>query len=1022
MSSEQLADGVNPLDAELAATWDVLKGYSGRDTDLGIARRFGGAAAAYSLRNIGSDGLPVVNVRRDLAGEEADAEEKFSAHQVSSGALEDWVNGKLERTLPADVATAAAAYSLRKVKDSYGIPTTVVNGTDGFPTTLTTSNQTITGTSFTVKKFTNNSPDSSDATAVNGVYRVSATKTSSDSFASSIRIQGLEDGKQYTVKGEFRMVEDTTAGGDSLVKCDISDNTAGTDEDKVTTTSTTFVPFFIDAGYNSGGADNFIDFTVATVGAETGTITAEFRNVQIIENNNSAVRIRRSSDNEEVVVGFDSDDKVSASSPVTATDSDSTTGGTTATTLNGFLNESVSGFTSVPYSGINASYKNFTSDPTISDTAFSGTNGGTQSRLIYLNTTDALVTASDFDVCKVKVTGTVNTLSGGNITVKPATTSTGGGTWTPSESDKVLSTTGAFEYIFTGDGTNGFRSVVFLIDASTTVNVSNLTFEYIEHGATVHTWYDQAGINNAVQETDANQPQIAANGALLADGLLFDDSNDFLQSSSQVLTGTTNNSIYCVVKTLSDNGYIAGSAGTGVGMSIYAGTTKFILTNNNTAGTSTQDTIPMVNNQTVLVSANFDDGTTDSLHFNSNTDGYANGSSAYSITAGTKFTIGARDGSTAEAVMYKGSIQEIIAYDSFQGDNRFKIESNINNYYGLYNDANETSATAFSFSGERSGGTTSSDGLNGFTLDVQTASAFAGFQLSQKVANTDKIYVSFNAVLTGGSGGASSPQLKLRTTSISGSTASNTADVVSGFNSFELTSNNDNAEYLAFSEGDDDRIFTISEFKVSRIIRDGFVETWYDQSGNGNNATQIASGNQPNIVKNGGLIPGGMDFDGTDDFFQTNNAVTITSSSDLSFFTVYKPDVTNSTLTVLSQEDGTGDGRGWLSLRSNADISSFIGGSEKILFSGGSTTNETLTSIIFDDSASTLDGFKNSASGTQATSVNMEAANGAINIGENKSSGERFNGTMKEIIIYLLDKTSDRSDIEDDINNHYNIY
>jgi hypothetical protein len=35
MSSEQLADGVNPLDAELAATWDVLKGYSGRDTDLG---------------------------------------------------------------------------------------------------------------------------------------------------------------------------------------------------------------------------------------------------------------------------------------------------------------------------------------------------------------------------------------------------------------------------------------------------------------------------------------------------------------------------------------------------------------------------------------------------------------------------------------------------------------------------------------------------------------------------------------------------------------------------------------------------------------------------------------------------------------------------------------------------------------------------------------------------------------------------------------------------------------------------
>ena len=87
MSSEQLADGVNPLDAELAATWDILKGYSGRDTDLGIARRFGGASAAYSLRNIGSDGLPVVRVRRS----NDNAEDNFSAHQVTSGALEAFV-------------------------------------------------------------------------------------------------------------------------------------------------------------------------------------------------------------------------------------------------------------------------------------------------------------------------------------------------------------------------------------------------------------------------------------------------------------------------------------------------------------------------------------------------------------------------------------------------------------------------------------------------------------------------------------------------------------------------------------------------------------------------------------------------------------------------------------------------------------------------------------------------------------------------------------------------------------------
>ena len=87
MSSEQLADGVNPLDAELAATWDVLKGYSGRDTDLGIARRFGGATAAYSLRDIGAINGRVVRVRRDSD----DTEEDFSANQIASGALETFV-------------------------------------------------------------------------------------------------------------------------------------------------------------------------------------------------------------------------------------------------------------------------------------------------------------------------------------------------------------------------------------------------------------------------------------------------------------------------------------------------------------------------------------------------------------------------------------------------------------------------------------------------------------------------------------------------------------------------------------------------------------------------------------------------------------------------------------------------------------------------------------------------------------------------------------------------------------------
>ena len=166
----------------------------------------------------------------------------------------------------------------------------------------------------------------------------------------------------------------------------------------------------------------------------------------------------------------------------------------------------------------------------------------------------------------------------------------------------------------------------------------------------------------------------------------------------------------------------------------------------------------------------------------------------------------------------------------------------------------ETNATAFSFSGERSGGTTLSNGIDGFTLDVETASAFAGYQLSSTVSSGTTVYVSFNASLSEGSG-AASPQVKLRSSSISGVGASNTYDVIEGFNSFELTSNDNAAEYFSFSEGDDNKIFTISDVKVSLTSRNGFVVTWYDQSGNGNDATtNWIDTNEPLIVINGSLI------------------------------------------------------------------------------------------------------------------------------------------------------------------------
>jgi hypothetical protein len=191
----------------------------------------------------------VVRVRREPEDttDGIDDEEKFSANQVQSGALEDWVNGKLESTLPADVATAAAAYSLRKVKASYGAPTTKLDGSDGFPSNLNDlplGNYTnaISGSTFTVGHFSTNfsAADSVSLSLGNNSFTLRADKaTSGASYGHVIRVKGLSVGKRYTVTGEFRVIKGNGSGTVRMA-VDISDSTSGTDEKGIATTNTTF--------------------------------------------------------------------------------------------------------------------------------------------------------------------------------------------------------------------------------------------------------------------------------------------------------------------------------------------------------------------------------------------------------------------------------------------------------------------------------------------------------------------------------------------------------------------------------------------------------------------------------------------------------------------------------------------------------------------------------------------------------------------------------------------------------------
>jgi DNA-directed RNA polymerase subunit H (RpoH/RPB5) len=121
MSSELLGSAENALKGNLGGAWDILSGYADAYTDLGIGKKFGGAAAAYSLRDVGAMNGPVVRVRRDSDNSEQD----FSALAVPF--IPEWCNRQVIKPLDVkalqsdgrtgDFIIAKAAYSLRSLGD-----------------------------------------------------------------------------------------------------------------------------------------------------------------------------------------------------------------------------------------------------------------------------------------------------------------------------------------------------------------------------------------------------------------------------------------------------------------------------------------------------------------------------------------------------------------------------------------------------------------------------------------------------------------------------------------------------------------------------------------------------------------------------------------------------------------------------------------------------------------------------------------------------------------------------------------
>lgn len=197
----------------------------------------------------------------------------------------------------------------------------------------------------------------------------------------------------------------------------------------------------------------------------------------------------------------------------------------------------------------------------------------------------------------------------------------------------------------------------------------------------------------------------------------------------------------------------------------------------------------------------------------------------------------------------------------------------------------------------------------------------------------------------------------------------------------------------------------------------GFVTTWYDQSGNSKNAIQTTASNQPQIFSSGNIILSNskptIQFDGSDDHLLNGVGSVIPSnvssfivrsfsSYPTSFRTVY-----NYKTYGLTHYLGGGVAYGDVHLFSNNTVEI-------------STDYPKTTGQALDFTYNKLNLERNNFTATLSPGSGYGA--GVSAIGSWNGTSQCFLGSIQELIIYESNKNTDKSNIKTNINTHYAIY
>ena len=246
-------------------------------------------------------------------------------------------------------------------------------------------------------------------------------------------------------------------------------------------------------------------------------------------------------------------------------------------------------------------------------------------------------------------------------------------------------------------------------------------------------------------------------------------------------------------------------------------------------------------------------------------------------------------------------------------------------------------------------------------------------------------------------------------------------------NAIRVRRSSDNTEQNIGFSGN---VINVSALTTFVGANNGFIVTWYDQSGNGYNMTNSTATQQPMIVSGGTVLSDSKGyyalFDGSNDnlYGGINSVDGLFTQGNVSYSNYFVGLTTGTEQTFISQGDaGTNNTLGF-----QTQVTTGYGGH---YWYGNDMTSSNdlrglniiagLTYVVGGTRTTSINGFTNTTDTPGAHSQGQ--SNQLTYIGRaGFSSSYYLNGRFRELVVYNINKSADTTAIKSNMNSYYGIY